>query len=121
MKVFQQMQDAIQEWQDSRSLIIEITHVLDCNEHEIVEKIEQLKNTRPANDLNAINEKLGELQDAVTDGMSRAEDVESAVNNAFNELEYVDANDAVMALSDVASDLEAFRINIEKQLDESRG
>ena len=121
MKVFQQMQDAIQEWQDSRSLIINITHVLDCNESEIVEKIEQLKNTRPANDLNAIHEKLSELEDAVTDGMSRAEDVESSVNNAFNELEYVDANDAVMALSDVASDLEEFRNDIKKQLNESRG
>ena len=121
MKVFQQMQDAIQEWQDSRSLIINIRHVLDCNEDEIVEKIEQLKNTRPANDLNAIHEKLSELEDAVTDGMSRAEDVESSVNNAFNELEYVDANDAVMALSDVASDLEEFRNDIKKQLEESKG
>ena len=121
MKVFQQMQDAIQEWQDSRSLIIEITHLLGCDEADIVEKIEQLKNTRPANDLNVIHEKLSELEDAVTDGMSRAEDVESAVNNAFNELEYVDANDAVAALSDVASDLEEFRNDIKKQLQESRG
>ena len=121
MKVFQQMQDAIQEWQDSRSLIIEITHVLDCNENEIVEKIEQLKNTRPANDLNAIHKKLVELEEYVTDGMSRAEDVESAVNNAFNELEYIDANDAVSALDDIGAELEEFRNDIKKQLDESRG
>lgn len=121
MKVFQQMQDAIQEWQDSRSLIIEITHLLGCNEDNIVEKIEQLINTRPANDLNAIYEKLATLEDSITDAMSRAEDVESAVNNAFNELEYVDANDAVMALSDVSSDLEEFRNDVKKQLDESRG
>ena len=53
--------------------------------------------------------------------MSRAEDVDSSVNNAFNELEYVDANDAVMALSDVASDLEEFRNDIKKQLEESKG
>ena len=121
MKVFQQMQDALQEWQDSRSLIIEITHVLDCNENEIVEKIEQLKNTRPANDLNAINEKLEELQDAISDGMGRAEDVESAVNNAYNELEYVDANDAVAAFSDVEADLEDFRKDVRRQLDGSKG
>ena len=121
MKVFQQLRDAINEWEQSRDTILKIAAKLDCSESEIMGKIEQLQNARPANDLNAIHEKLAELEDAVTDGMGRAEDVESAVNNAFNELEYVDANDAVMAFSDVASDLEEFRNDIKKQLDESRG
>ena len=121
MKVFQQMQDAIQEWQDSRSLIISITRELNCSESEIMGKIEQLQNARPANDLNAINEKLEELQDAISDGMGRAEDVESAVNNAYNELEYVDANDAVAAFSDIESDFDSFRKDVRKQLEESKG
>ena len=121
MKVFQEMQDAIQEWQDSRSLIISIKKELNCVEDEVLDKIKQLKETRPANDLNAINEKLSELEGAITDGMSRAEDVENSGNNAYNELEYVDANDAVMALSDVATDLEELRKDIRKQLDESKG
>tara|TARA_R100001443_G_C3349268_1_gene176445 strand:+ start:1246 stop:1611 length:366 start_codon:yes stop_codon:yes gene_type:complete len=121
MKVFQQMQDAIQEWQDSRSLLISIARSLDCNEEQILDKIERLKTSRPANDLNAINEKLEELQDAIQGGMDRAESVEGAVNNAYNELEYVDANDAVAAFSDLEADLEEFRNDIKKQLDESRG
>ena len=52
--------------------------------------------------------------------MSRAEDVENSVNNAYNELEYVDANDAVAAFSDVEADLEDFRKDIRKQLDSSK-
>ena len=121
MKVFQQMQDAIQEWQDSRSLLISIARSLNCNEDQILDRIETLEEARPANDLNAINEKLEELQDAISDGMSRAEDVESSVNNAYNELEYVDANDAVAAFSDIESDFDEFRKDIRKQLEESRG
>jgi predicted translin family RNA/ssDNA-binding protein len=121
MKVFQQMQDAIQEWQDSRSLIISITRELNCSESEIMGKIEQLKTARPANDLNVINEKLEELQDAVQGGMDRAESVESAVNQAYNELEYVDASDAVAAFSDLESDVEEFRRDVRKQLEESKG
>ena len=121
MKVFQEMQDAIQEWQDSRSLIVSIKRMLGCDEAEIIDKIEQLREARPASDLNVINEKLEELQDAIKDGYDRADSVESAVNNAYNELEYVDANDAVAAFSDVEADLEDFRKDIRKQLDESKG
>ena len=121
MKVFQQMQDAIQEWQDSRSLLVSIARSLNCNEDQILDRIESLKEARPANDLNAINEKLEELQDAISDGMSRAEDVENSVNNAYNELEYVDANDAVAAFSDIEADFDDFRKGIRKQLEESRG
>ena len=121
MKVFQQMQDAIQEWQDSRSLLISIARSLNCNEEQILDKIEELKTSRPANDLNAINEKLEELQDAIQGGMDRAESVESAVNNAFNELEYVDANDAVAVFSDLESDFDDFRRDVRKQLEESKG
>ena len=120
MKVFQQLRDEINEWEQSRDTILKIAGKLNCEESEIMGKIEQLQNARPSNDLNAIHEKLSELEDAVTDGMSRAEDVESSVNNAFNELEYVDANDAVVALSDVAADLEEFRNDIKKQLEESK-
>ena len=34
-------------------------------ETEIIDKIEQLREARPASDLNVINEKLEELQDAI--------------------------------------------------------
>ena len=121
MKVFQELRTAIDEWEKSRSLIISITRKLNCSESEIIGKIEQLKTSRPASDLNVINEKLEELQDAIQGGMDRAESVEGAVNNAYNELEYVDANDAVAAFSDLEADLEEFRKDIRKQLDESRG
>ena len=121
MKVFQQMQDAIQEWQDSRSLLISIARSLNCNEDQILDRIESLKEARPANDLNVINEKLEELQDAIQSGMSRAEDVESSVNNAYSELEYVDASDAVASFNDLEADLEEFRDQVKKQLEESKG
>ena len=121
MKVFQQMQDAIQEWQDSRSLIISITRILGCNESEIIGKIEQLKEARPANDLNAINEKLEELMDGLSDAMGRAEDAESSISSAQGELEYVDAGDAVSAIDDVSMSFEEFRNDIKKQLEESKG
>ena len=121
MKVFQELKAGIKEWEDSRSLIISICRELNCSESEIIGKIEQLKTARPANDLNNINEKLEELMEGLDYAKGRAEDVESAVNNAFNELEYVDANDAVMSLSDVAADLEEFRRDIRKQLEESKG
>ena len=121
MKVFQQMQDAIQEWENSRSLIVSISHLLNCNEEQILDKVKELQTSRPANDLNAINEKLEELQDAIQGGMDRAESVEGAVNNAYNELEYVDANDAVAAFSDLEADLEEFRGDVRKQLEEPKG
>ena len=121
MKVFQQMQDAIKEWEQSRSLIVSIKRMLECDEAEIIDKIKQLREARPASDLNVINEKLEELQDAIQDGMDRAESVEGAVNNAYNELEYVDANDAVAAFSDVEADVEDFRKDVRRQLDENRG
>ena len=116
MKVFQQMQDAIQEWQDSRSLILNIASKLKCSESEIMGKIEQLQNARPANDLNAINDRMEELTDQLSDALSRAEDVESSVSTAFNEMEYVDANDAVAAIQDIEGEFDDFRKSIRKEL-----
>ena len=121
MKVFQQIQEAIQEWQDSRSLLISIARSLNCNEDQILDRIESLKEARPANDLNAINEKLEELMDGLSDAMGRAEDTESQVNSAQGELEYVDAGDAVSAIDDVSLSFDEFRKSIKKQLEESRG
>ena len=116
MKVFQQMQDAIQEWEDSRSLILSIANKLNCSESEIMGKIEQLQNARPANDLNAISEKMEELTEQLNDALSRAEDVESSVSTAFNEMEYVDANDAVAAIQDIEAEFDDFRRSIRKEL-----
>ena len=121
MKVFQELRTAIDEWEKSRSLIVSITRELDCNESEIIGKIEQLKTARPASDLNAINEKIEELMDSIQGGMDRAESVENSVNQAYNELEYIDANDAVAAFSDLESEFDDFRTEIRKQLEESRG
>ena len=121
MKEFQQMQDAIQEWQDSRSLLISIARSLNCNEDQILDRIETLKEARPANDLNAINEKLEELMDGLSDAMGRADDTESQVNSAQGELEYVDASDVGAAIDDVHMNFDEFRKNIRKQLDENRG
>jgi len=117
MKVFQDLRDAIQEWEDSRSLILSIKDKLNCSESEIMGKIEQLQNARPANDLNAISEKMEELTEQLGDAMTRAEDVESSVNTAFNEMEYVDANDAVAAISDIEAELDDFRKSIKKELE----
>ena len=121
MKVFQQMQDAIQEWQDSRSLLISIARSLNCNEDQILDRIEALKEARPASDLNSINEKLEELMDGLGDAMSRAEDTAGQVENAQNEMEYVDASDAGAAIDDVSADFDEFRKSIKKELEESRG
>ena len=41
MKVFQDLRTAIQEWEDSRSLILRIKDKLKCSEREIIGKIEQ--------------------------------------------------------------------------------
>ena len=117
MKVFQQMQEAIQEWQDSRSLIISICRELDCSESEIMGKIEQLKTARPASDLNNINEKLKELMEGLDYAKGRAEDVESKVDSAFSELEYLDASDSTTAIDDVTSDLREFRESIRQELE----
>ena len=121
MKVFQQMQDAIQEWQDSRSLLISIARSLNCNEDQILDRIETLKEARPANDLNAINDKLEELMDGLSNAMSRAESVDSQVNNAYNEIEYCDAGEVISSIEDVSVEFSDFRKDIRKQLDESKG
>ena len=121
MKVFQQIQEAIKEWEDSRSKLISISRSLNCNEDQILDRIESPKAARPANDLNAINEKLEELMDGLSDAMGRAEDTESQVNSAQGELEYVDAGDAVSAIDDVSLSFDEFRKSIKKQLEESRG
>tara|TARA_Y100000004_G_C8873938_1_gene394558 strand:- start:178 stop:543 length:366 start_codon:yes stop_codon:yes gene_type:complete len=121
MKVFQQMQEAIKEWEDSRSKLISIARSLNCNEDQILDKIESLKEARPANDLNAINEKLEELMDGLSDAMGRAEDAESSISSAQGELEYLDAGDAVSAIDDVSMSFDEFRKDIRKQLEESKG
>ena len=120
MKVFQQLRDAINEWEQSRDTILKIAGKLNCSESEIMGKIEQVQNARPANDLNAINEKLEELMDELSQAMSRAEDVESQVSSAQGELEYVDASDAVAAIDDVHMNFDEFRKDIRKQLDSSK-
>ena len=116
MKVFQELRTAIDEWEKSRSLIVSITRELDCNESEIIGKIEQLKTARPASDLNAINEKIENLMDGLTGAQSRAEDTQSNVETAQNELEYVDSSDAVCAIEDVMTEFDDFRAEIVKQL-----
>ena len=121
MKVFQDLRTAIQEWEDSRSLILSIARKLNCSESEIMGKIEQLQTSRPANDLNAINDKIEELMDGLSDAMGRAEEVESQVSSVQGELEYVDASDAGAAIDDVSAEFEEFRKSIRKELEGSKG
>ena len=120
MKVFQDIRTAIQEWEDSRSHLLKIASKLDCSESEIMGKIEQLQNARPANDLNAINDKLEELMDGLSDAMSRAESVDSQVSNAYNEIEYCDAGEVMSTIEDVSVEFSDFRKSIRKELDESK-
>ena len=117
MKVFHQLTEAIEEWQASRMLLIEIKGKLNCNESEIIGKIAQLQNARPANDLNAINDQIEELMDSLTDAMGRAEDTEQSVSNAQSEMEYVDSSDAVMGIQDVQDSFSDFRDKIKAELD----
>ena len=117
MKVFQDLTEAIEEWQASRMLLIEIKGKLNCNESEIIGKIEQLKEARPVNDLNAINEQIDDLMDSLTDAMGRAEDTEQSVSNAQSEMEYVDSSDAVMGIQDVQDSFSDFRDKIKAELD----
>ena len=117
MKVFQDLTEAIEEWQASRMLLIEIKGKLNCNESEIIGKIEQLKEARPVNDLNAINEQIDDLMDSLTDAMGRAEDTEQSISTAQNEMEYVDANDAVMGIQDVKDSFADFRDKIKAELE----
>ena len=116
MKVFHQLTEAIEEWQASRLLLIEIKGKLNCNESEIIGKIEQLQTARPANDLNAINDKLEELQDSLSDAHQRAEDTAGQVENAQSELEYVDSSDATAAIDDVSAEFSDFRDEIKNLL-----
>jgi len=119
MKVFQELRTAIQEWEDSRSHLLKIASKLNCQESEIIGKIEQLQTDRPANDLNAINERLDELMEGLDDAMSRAESVDSQVNNAFNEMEYCDAGEVISTIEDVSIEFSDFRKSIKKELEES--
>ena len=117
MKVFQELRTAINEWEASREAILKIAGKLQCSESEIMGKIEQLQEARPASDLNAINERLGELMEGLDNAMGRAEDTESSVNNAQSEMEYVDANDAVSGIQDVQDSFSDFRDKIKAELD----
>ena len=121
MKIFQELRTAIDEWESSRDTILKIANKLNCSETEIMGKIEQLQNARPANDLNAINERLDELMEGLDDAMSRAERVDSQVNNAYNEIEYCDAGEVISSIEDVSVEFSDFRKDIRKQLDESKG
>ena len=116
MKVFQDLRTAIDEWEKSRDTILKIAGKLNCSESEIMGKIEQLQNTRPANDLNAINDKLEELQDSLSDAHQRAEDTAGQVENAQSELEYVDSSDATAAIDDVSAEFSDFREEIKNLL-----
>ena len=117
MKVFQQIQDAIKEWEDSRSKLISISRSLNCNEDQILDRIESLKEARPSNDLNAINDQIDDLMDSLNDAMGRAEDTEQSVSNAQSEMEYVDSSDAVMGIQDVQDSFSDFRDKIKAELD----
>ena len=117
MKVFQDIRTAIQEWEDSRSTILNIANKLNCEESEIMGKIAQLQNARPANDLNAINDQIDDLMDSLTDAMGRAEDTEQSISTAQGEMEYVDANDAVMGIQDVKDSFADFRDKIKAELE----
>ena len=119
MKVFQQIQEAIKEWEDSRSKLVSISRSLNCNEDQILDRIESLKEARPASDLNAINDKIEELMEGLDNAMGRAEEVENQVSSAQSEMEYVDASDAGAAIDDVSADFEEFRNSIRKELEES--
>ena len=116
MKVFQDIRTAIDEWEKSRSLITSITRELNCNESEIIGKIEQLKEARPVNDLNAINDQIDDLMDSLNDAMGRAEDTEQSVSNAQSEMEYVDSSDAVNGIQDVQDSFSDFRDKIKAEL-----
>ena len=128
MKVFQQIQEAIQECQDSRSLLISIARSLNCNEDQILDRIESLKEARPASDLNVINEGLDNLREQLEQAMDRAENLDSEVSEAQSQLEeaqsqleYVDAGDAVSSIEDVTEDLVNLRDQVRKQLEENKG
>ena len=121
MKVFQELRTAIDEWESSRETILKIAQKLNCQESEIMGKIEQLQNARPASDLNSINEKMESLMDGLDSAMARAEETESQVSDAQSNLEYVDASDAGAAIDDVSADFDEFRKSIKKELEESRG
>ena len=116
MKVFQELRTAIDEWESSRETILKVARKLNCSETEIMGKIEQLQNARPANDLSAINDKLKEMQDSLTDAYQRAEDTQQQVENAQSELEYVDSNGTTCAIDDVSAEFSDFREEIKKQL-----
>ena len=116
MKVFQQLRAAIDEWESSRDTILKIAGKLNCSETEIMGKIEQLQTSRPANDLNAINDKLEQLQDSLSDAYLRAEETAGQVENAQSEMEYVDSNDAVSAIDDVSEEVADFRNEIKNLL-----
>ena len=117
MKVFQDIRTAIDEWEKSRSTILNIANKLNCSESEIMGKIEQLQTARPANDLNAINDQIDHLMECLDDAMGRAEDTESSVSTAQNEMEYADANDAVNGIQDVQDSFSDFRDKIKEELE----
>ena len=117
MKVFQDIRTAINEWEASREAILKIADKLQCSESEIMDKIGQLQEARPASDLNAINERLEKLMEGLDSAMQSAESVESQVSDAVNELEYVDASDAGSAIDDVSSDFDDFRKSIRNELE----
>ena len=116
MKVFQELRTAINEWEASREAILKIAGKLQCSESEIMGKIEQLQEARPASDLNSINERLGELMEGLDNAMGRAEDTESSVSSAQDEMEYIDASDAVSGIQDVQEEFNAFRKGISNEL-----
>ena len=117
MKVFQDIKTAIDSWEEDRTLILNIESKLNCKKSEIMGKIGQIQQDRPASDLNAINDKIEELMDSLTDAMSSAEDTESSVSNAQSEMEYVDANDAVNGIQDVQDSFSDFRDKIKEELE----
>ena len=117
MKVFQELRTAIEEWEQSRDTILKIAQKLRCSVSEILGKIGQLQEARPASDLNSIDEQIGKLMDSLDNAMGRAEDTQSQVESAQSELEYVDASDAACAIEDVSSDLDMLRKDIRKELD----
>ena len=49
--------------------------------------------------------------------MGKAEDTESSVSTAQNEMEYVDANDTVMGIQDAQDSFSDFRDKIKAELD----
>ena len=106
MKVFQELRTAIDSWEENNSLLLKICGEFDCGKSELMETVRRWKKEQPITNKEKIKELLNSLRETSEDAHGKAQSTNDSFSSAFNEMEYVDAEDTAYSIEDITSGID---------------